>query len=206
VKRRVALVAAFVAAGVAILLVLLAVDIRRDERKLGRDDAAFRLEPTRDDLWRPPELLPGSPARRLLGVNDQIAYRRVVQLFALGRPRVNVLEATPQMQTYRSVAAVELWRRARQDHDAARRSRELNMLGILDLVSAGPADRIRRLSALVRAGGSFRSAILADERNADAKYNLELTLRLIRTVSQTTHSLRGLGGAATQPRDFGSGY
>jgi hypothetical protein len=80
------------------------------------------------------------------------------------------------------------------------------MLGILDLVSAGPADRIRRLSALVRASGSFRSAILADEKNADAKYNLELTLRLIRTVTQTTHSLKGLGGAATQSREFGAGY
>ena len=80
------------------------------------------------------------------------------------------------------------------------------MLGVLDLVSSGPADRIRRLSALVRASGSFRNAILADDKNADAKYNLELTLRLIRTVTQTTNSLKGLGGAATQSRDFGAGY
>jgi hypothetical protein len=206
VKRVLALVAAAAAVGAAIVLLLLAIDVRREDRKLSRDDAAFRAEPTRSHLWRSPEVLPGDPARALLGVDDQIAYRNGVRLFALGRPRVNVLSATADMQTYRSVAAVQLWRLARTDPDVARRSRELNMLGILDLVSAGPADRIRRLSALVRASGSFRSAILADERNADAKYNLELSLRLIRTISETTHSLKGVGGAATQPRDFGSGY
>jgi hypothetical protein len=206
VKRWLALAAVCLVTGVAVLLVVLAIDVRREGNRLGRDDTAFRLDPTRGDLWRPPQVAPFDAARRLLGITDQVAYRHVVQLFALSRPKIDVLRATASMQTYRSIAAVQLWSRAQHDPDTARRSRELNMLGILDLVSAGPADRIRRLAALVRASGSFRNAIIADERNADAKFNLELTLRLIRTATQTTASLKGLGGAATQSRDFGAGY
>ena len=205
-KRWLALAAVGLVTGAAVLLVLLAIDVRREGNRLGRDDIAFRVDPTRGDLWRPPKLVPYNAGAKLLGVTDQVAYRRVVQLFALSRPKIDVLRATAAMQTYRSVAAVQLWSRAQHDPDAARKSRELNMLGVLDLVSSGPADRIRRLSALVRASGSFRNAILADDKNADAKYNLELTLRLIRTVTQTTNSLKGLGGAATQSRDFGAGY
>jgi hypothetical protein len=205
-KRWLALAAVCLLSGAAVLIVLIALDVRREGNRLGRDDIAFRLDPTRGDLWRPPQLVPFDAARQLLGTADQVAYRRVVQLFALSRPKIDVLRATAAMQTYRSEAAVQLWSRAQHDPDATRKSRELNMLGVLDLVSAGPADRIRRLAAFVRASGSFRDAILADEKNADAKYNLELTLRLIRTVSRTTHSLKGLGGAATQSREFGAGY
>ena len=205
-RRWLALAAICLLTGAAVLLVLLAIDVRREGERLGRDDVAYRLDPTRSDLWRPAQIVPFDASRRLLGTTDQVAYRRVVQLFALSRPKIDVLRATAAMQTYRSEAAVELWSRAQHDPDASRKSRELNMLGILDLVSAGPADRVRRLAALVRASGSFRSAILADDTDADAKYNLELTLRLIRTVTQTTHSLKGLGGAATQSRDFGAGY
>lgn len=205
-KRWLALAAVCLLTAAAVLFVLLALDVRRERDRLARDDVAFGLDRTRGHLWSPHQLVPFGAARRLLGTTDQVAYRQVVQLFALSRPKIDVLRATAAMQTYRSVAAVQLWSRTQHDPDAARKSRELNMLGILDLVSAGPADRIRRLSTLVRASGSFRSAILADDKNADAKYNLELTLRLIRTVSQTTHSLKGLGGAATQSRDYGAGY
>ena len=80
------------------------------------------------------------------------------------------------------------------------------MLGVLDMISTGPSEPRRRTAALLRATGSFRSAIAADERNADAKFNLEVALRLLREINTDTVTLRGFGGTATQGQEFGSGY
>ncbi len=205
-NRPLAFAGALVAVGASVLLLLLAVDVRRYERALADDDVAFRFDPAYKSLWEPPQIVPFGVARGLLGVGEQVAYRRAVRLFALGRPRVNVLEATPSMQVYRSEAAVGLWRLAQSDHVAWRRSRELNMVGVLDVVSAGSSDPIKWLRALLRATGSFRRAIAVDEANAEAKFNLEVALRLIATVRSTTPTLKGVGGTATESTEFGSGY
>jgi hypothetical protein len=206
-RRPLALAVALVAVGVAVLVLLLAVDLRRYERALAADDAAFRVDPARESLWEPPQIVPFGAARGLLGVGEQVAYRKAMRLFILGRPRLNVLETTPSIQAYRSEATTALWRLARRDGVARRRSGELNMVGVLDLVSAGPSDPVAWLRALVRASGSFRRAIVADERAAeDAKFNLEVTLRLIQAVRSNSSTLKGLGGSATQTTTVGSGY
>ena len=206
-KRLLALVAAVVAVAAAAVLLLLAVDVRRYDRAFADDDAAFTIDPTPKDLWQPAQLVPGSAARRMLGVDDELAYRRAVRLFALGRPRVNSLLATPPMQAYRSEAAITLWRLSQHDHDLARRSRELNLVGVLDLVSGGPNDPTKWIASLVRAGASFRRSITADDTRAeDAKFNLEVALRLKATIRANTTTLKGLGGSATESTEFGSGY
>jgi hypothetical protein len=201
-----ALAGAAVAVAFAVLLLLLAVDVRRYERALVDDDSVFRVDPVRQDLWQPSQLVPLGTARRLLGVGDQIEYRRAVRLFALGRPRVNAFEASPEMQRHRAEAAVELWRVAQDDPQSLRRSRALNMLGVLDLVSVGSDEPVERMRALVRATSSFRRAIAADERNAEAKFNLEVALRLIDEVRLNNPTLKGLGGAATHVDETGTGY
>jgi hypothetical protein len=80
------------------------------------------------------------------------------------------------------------------------------MLGILDLISVGSDEPVQRMRALVRATASFRRAIAADERNADAKFNLEVALRLIDRVKTNNPTLKGLGGAATHTDESGTGY
>jgi hypothetical protein len=208
VKRGLALAGAFVAVGAAVFLLLLAVDVRRYERALADDDATFRLNPARKDLWNPPQLIPFGAARGLLGIDGQVRYRRAVRLFALGEPRVHLLETTPPMQRYRSEAAVTLWRLGQSDDDARRRARELNLLGVVDLLSLGASDPVERMMSLLRASASFRRAIAADEERAEeAKVNLELSLRMIAAVRATNLTLKGLGGSAThRPESGGSGY
>jgi hypothetical protein len=205
-RRLLALAGALVAVAVAVLLLLLAVDVSRYERALVDDDSVFRVDPVRRDLWKPSQLVPFGVARRLIAVDDQIEYRRALRRFALGRPRVNVFEASPEIQRHRAEAAVELWRVARSDPDPVRRSRALNMLGVLDLVGVGADEPVERMRALVRATSSFRRAIVADERNAEAKFNLEVALRLIDEVRLNNPTLRGLGGSATHADESGTGY
>jgi hypothetical protein len=207
-KATLALVGAVAAVGVAVLLILLAVDVHRYQRALADDDATFRANPVRRDFWDPPQLVPFGVARGMLGVGDQIAYRRAVRLFALGEPRVHLAETTPTMQHYRSEAAIVLWRLGQRDQLAARRSRELNLLGVLDLLALGANEPIERMRGLLRATASFRKAIAADERGAEqAKVNLELSLRMIAAVRATNPTLKGLGGSAThRPESGGSGY
>ena len=205
--RVLALGAAAVALAAAVVFLLLAIDVRRYDRAFADDDAAFTVDPARTDLWRPQQLVPFAAARRLLGVDDELAYRRAVRLFALGRPRVNFLLATPSLEAYRSEAAVTLWRLAQREPDVARRSRELNLVGVLDLIAAGPNDPTRWIASLTRASASFRRAIAADDSDAeDVKFNLEVALRLTATIRANTTTLKGLGGSATQTTEVGSGY
>ena len=205
-RRPLALAAAVLAAAVGVVLLLLALDVRRYEHRFASDDAVYRAEPAREDLWQPAQLVPFGAARRLLGIDDDLRFRQTLRLFALGKPWVSPIQVTPVMVARRSEAQVALVGPAEHDPLAWRRSRELNMLGVLDLVAFNPVDSIRRLQALLRASASFRSAIIADENDADAKFNLEVALRLIQDVPLDARTLRGLGGTATEDQPIGEGY
>ena len=205
-RRRLALAAAAVAACAAALLLLLALDVRRYEHRLAADDAVYRADPGRDDLWQPAQVVPFGAARHLLGIGDDLGFRQALREFALGKPWASPVETTTVMVARRSEAQVALVGPAEHDPLAWRRSRELNMLGVLDLVTFNPVDSVRRLRTLLRASASFRSAIVADPSNADAKFNLEVALRLIQNVPLDARTLRGLGGTATEDQPIGEGY
>ncbi len=204
-KRALALVGAAFAAAAATVLLLLALDLRRYEHRVAADDAALAANPTRRDLWRPAQVVPFGAARSLLGLDDDLAYRRALRLFLLGKPWLT--GQTPlQVQAYRNAAQVELSRLVQHDTNPERRSRELNMLGALSTTAISPLDPAHRLNALVRATLSYRDAVSADDRDDAAKFNLEVSLRLLGNQPTALNSLRGLGGAATESSHFGVGY
>ena len=204
--RRLAFAAAGLATAAAVVLLLLALDVRAYEHRLPADDAVYRADPGRAGLWRPTQLVPFGAARGLLGIDDDLRFRRELRLFALGKPWASQTATTPVLVARRSEAQVTLVGPAEHDPVAWRRSRELNMLGVLDLVSYNPVDSIQRLRALLRASASFRSAIVADGSDDDAKFNLEVALRLIQDVPLDARTLRGLGGTATEDQPIGEGY
>ncbi len=205
-KRALALVAAAIAAAAAVIALLLALDIRRYEHRVATDDTALAANPTRADLWRPAQAVPFGTAKALLGLSDDIAYRRALRLFLLGEPWSRAPVPPLQLVGYRNAAQVELARLVQHDPNPARRSRELNMLGALSTEAISPLDPAHRLNALVRATLSYRDAVNADETNDSAKFNLEVALRLLGENPTAANSLRGLGGAATQSQEFGVGY
>ncbi|MDX6438254.1 MAG: hypothetical protein QOF45_837 [Gaiellaceae bacterium] len=169
----------------AVLLSLLALDVHRREHSFQADDVLFRVEPLRKDRWQPAELVPFGAARALLGVDDDLAYRRALQLVRRARPRTVTYEQS-ELVGLRAVAQMQLGLVVRQDADAARRSAAANLLGVLALSLATIDDSLRP-TLLGNAAADFRRAIRLDPESDDAKYNLELVLQ----------RLEGAGGGGT---------
>ena len=204
--RALALAAAALAAAAAIVSLLLAIDIRRYEHRIAADDAALAANPERHELWRPGQAVPFGAAEGLLGLHEDLAYRHALRLFLLGKPWSTAPVPPLQLVTYRNAAQVELARLVQHDTNPARRSRELNLLGALSTAAISPLDPAHRLNALVRATLSYRDAVNADDADDNAKFNLEVALRLLGNQPTAANSLRGLGGAATESSHYGVGY
>jgi hypothetical protein len=205
-RRWIGLGVAALALAAAVILLLLALDVRRWVHRIAADDVAVTVNPARPDLWQPSETIPFGAARRMLGLDDALAYRQALQLFALGQPWYSAELVPVSIQQYRKLAQILLGRLAQHDLDPVRRSRELNMLGALSTVTVTPYDPAHRLSGLVHAATSYHAAVIADDRDDAAKFNLEVTLRLISRVPNAQKTLSGLGGSATGQLGFGMGY
>ena len=200
--------ACVVALTVAIVALLLALDVGRWQTTISRDDVRFKATPTRANLWQPDELLPSHAARSLLRLDDDIEYRQTLRNFWLARPHASPLTQL-NLDALRSEAIVTLANFAREQKEPLRRGQTANLLGVMGLGLATTDDPGQRLRFLLYASRAFRGALTADPNNEDAKFNLELTLRLLqrqptRTGGGTAHGPgRASGAALAQP---GSGY
>lgn len=204
-RRRLVLAGALLAAAAGVFLLLLAVDVHRWQTRIAADDVAFRTAITRRDLWRPPQLFPGL-ASGLLDVTPDVRSREALQIFKLGHPRTIFFVAGDQTIAYRSAAQAMLSRAADTDTDPPRRAQELNLLGILELIAVGDGDPGERQKFLPRAADDFRQAIDVDPADDDAKFNLELTLRLLQNSSESGGARSGLGGVTARGEETGNGY
>ena len=191
----------------AVGLVLLGSDALRWNAAFARDDLRFETAPHDPRLWARGDRLAFGTAGKLLAVEDDVAYRRALALFRLGRPREPAL-LRPHLVVRRAEAAIELGRLAQRERDPRRRSRLANLLGVLAI--AEPRDDVnQRISFLQAGAASFQGAIRLDASNEDAKFNLELALRRLRNEGGQSEvgRLRGrLGATGAGLGALGSGY
>jgi hypothetical protein len=162
----------------AALLTLLAVDARAWQRTLTRDDLRFRALHSHAGLWRSPSLLPGDPARLVLGLDDALSYRRALQLFWFSRVGTDPNTRQDVAQT-RVDAQEQLERLATGAASGEERADAANLLGVMT-VTTPSADSATQTQTLERAALYFQRAITEDPANYAAKLNLELVLRLRR--------------------------
>ena len=164
-----------------LLLAVAAVDALRWRGLVERDDVAFDRAHGQPGLWRPDTLLPGDPVERTIGVRDDIAFRRALQKWVLARPAQQ-----PRNQhdlALRADADAQLAFVADAGASAETRSRAATLRGVLALEEArtsGP----RGAAAIARSLEQFRVAIRLDGTNSQAKYDLELVLRLAQSSAQ----------------------
>ena len=178
-KHRSAVIASALLA-IAVVLALLAADIRSWQTTVARDDLRFRALPAHKGLWKPPTILPGDPASTLIGTGDTMAYRRALQYFWYSRIGSNpeVRQDTPAL---RASAQERIQSLIRSAPSASQRSAAANMLGVLVVTTPAPGqDKDAITQILTRAAQYFQLAIAIDSANLDAKQNLELVLRLQR--------------------------
>jgi hypothetical protein len=203
VKRAAMVTGAVVCLALAAFLSLLALDVARRDRSFQADDVLFRVGKLRDDRWQPTEIVPFGAARALLAVNDDLAYRRALQLVRRAHPRTVTYEQS-KLVGLRAVAQIQLGVVLRRDDDAKRRSAAANLLGVLALSLAAIDDSLRP-TLLTNAAADFRRAARFDPESDDAKYNLELALdTLVASGGGGTQRTQG-GRTFNQGRGAGSG-
>lgn len=176
-RRHWAAVAAVVCAGLAVLLVFLATDVRAWQTSLTRDDLRFRAMHSHRSLWRPQTALPGDPARLLLGLDDAVTYRRAVQLFWFSRVGADP-ETRQDLPTTRAQAEESLQNIVDSTRASVQRSAAANLLGVIVVTSPLVSDPQAAALAVRRAVGYFQQAIAIDPADYDAKQNLQLALLL----------------------------
>jgi len=159
--------------GAAVLLVLLALDARAWSSRFPADDLRYRRVPSAHGLWHPRELSPFGLDRSVLGIDDDIAYRRALREFRLGRPLEPLFSTAAT--TNRVEAQIALTNVMQESGQDARGSQAANLLGVLGFAMA-TQDVGQRATFLNNAITAFRQAIALDPSNDDALFNLEYAL------------------------------
>jgi hypothetical protein len=177
--RRALLVAAsIVAIPVAFALVVLAIDVLRTPGWISQDDSRFSSAPARGSgLWNEPGLLATRARLKTLGIEDDFAYRRIVSLFARLRPGEADQGIDPELEARWAKLQFDLTNQSRENPDPRLRSELQNLMGVTLLARYLYASPDQRSMLLSNAVGAFRTAVGLDQRNDDAKLNLELSMR-----------------------------
>lgn len=161
---------------VALVLALVGFEALRWDARLAAGDARFAAEPLREGLWEEDEGLPLAPTRRLLGLDDDLRYRRAVSLYVRSRPG-EPTSLNPERETLRGEAQRALSALSKEDEEASRRSQAAMLVALLAL---GQGDLFQsaeeRLQVLRGGVGNLQIAVELDPDNAEAKRNLELVL------------------------------
>jgi hypothetical protein len=182
-----------------VFLALLGVDVLRWDRQLEQAELRFASATGDTAMWTADTFLPSGLSGNLLAVDDDVAVRRAVQSFRTSRPRRPAQQFTHV--TLRSAADAELARAARTEPGVKQEARLMNLRGVLKLEEARGAPAETSV-LLRRAAASFREAIRKDPDYEDAKFNLELTLRLLRQGGAPSG---GGGGGRTDTPASGAG-
>jgi hypothetical protein len=226
-QRPAVLIAGVLSILVGVGVLICAHDLRRVTGTLERDDARFAaassdplywsieaFEDPRFEIaaarryWRLPETRPFSSAVDLLGIDDDVRYRRALLAFWRSRPE-DTSGNFPHARSFRGPARALLTFVARDDPDRTRRSEATNMLGILTMGGPAAISTTDLLSRTRAAVALFRDAVLLDPGNDAAKRNLENVLSgfcLDCRSAGTSPSGSSSGGASAGAGSLGGGY
>jgi hypothetical protein len=204
--RKLPWLASALALPLAVVLIVVAVDVLRVPGKLETGDVAFEAAPRRQvEPWRGVDFLRGWPAARLLEVQDDLEYRRIMKRFLRVQPGADIFG--PDLENLRGSIQVELTTASASDPNPERRAQYLNLLAayMLERVGSSPTENEEILR---RAIHTLRSAIEVDPEHADAKLNLELALRNAKAVNLpgTDPDAGGAEGTLSGQGRSGSGY
>ncbi|HLG10023.1 MAG TPA: hypothetical protein VI409_15250 [Gaiellaceae bacterium] len=209
--RRAALVVGAIGCfALAAVLLTLALDVTHWNDAMRADDVRYRATPEATDLWQPATAMPLDAGRTLLGVRDDVDFRRAVRALRLARLE-DATAGDAELALRRNEAQARLEAIAGGDGDKVRRSRAAGLLGALGLarLASETQERVALLEATI---GNLQFAIALDPGNEEAKFNLELAiqrgrgLQLTEGAGGTNPSPGGAGSKGAGAGDAGTGY
>jgi len=201
----------------AAALVLFARDAWHWGRAIRDADARAALQPVSPDTWQADTAFPGGAVRRILGIDDDLAFRRA----AMGLYSLKTKKASNK-----DIILVEtnLERIVETDTDHARASRAADYLGLLFYANRSqpqqaispyvkpntPGAQSPTQTGEQKAVVEFQTAVRLDPGNANAKRNLEAMLQQAKAASEQGTPKPGSGektgskGSGSRPP--GNGY
>jgi hypothetical protein len=191
--KPVRVVVAVVALAAAVFVALLAADLRNWERTIREGDLRFSQQPTAA-RWDAPTTLPASLSRGLLGLGDQLAYRRAQRRFVAVEGMGIGFDNGYRAGRARGSLEVVLTNLARSG-DRRRDSAANNMLGILAFADSRPGPATVP-APVDRAVADFQAAVELDPTNEYAKFNLEWLLEQLAARGVRGGGTAGTGGPA----------
>lgn len=199
---RLRLALAAIALAAAVFAALLAADLRSWRDGVGAGDTQYEQTPALA-AWTTPTVLPFHLARGILGISDQIAYRRAAQTFVAVHALGNGFDNGYSESRARADLEIVLSNLARGT-DHARDSAADNLLGILaysDTQTRGAAQP----APVDRAVADFQSAVQLDPSSADAKFNLEWLQRDLVAHGTRAGNTSSSGGSKRGHKGAGGG-
>jgi hypothetical protein len=175
----------------AVLVALLAADVRSWPAAFGSGDALEAASPSRAS-WTPSTHL-GGLTQNLLGLEDDLQLRRALQLYRESGAVPQRLDDALAVETARAAAQEGLTSAARGSPPEGA-SQALTLLGILAFRSVAAGGGANQTDAAL---ADLTDAVRLDPGNELAKYDLELLLRL--------GAAHGVRSGAGQSSGFGRG-
>jgi hypothetical protein len=179
-RRELLLIAAAACLVFGVLLALVAVDVAGWRSTIPADDVRFAAgAPTTG--WSPRTVAPFDAGERVLGVSDDVAYRRMLRELRASK-LLDLTVSDPRLAIHRTALAEELESIVVHDPNPVLRSRASSLLGVLSIVSWNSTppqgtQQLDRSELLLAAVASFEQAIAIDPENDDAKFNLQTMLQ-----------------------------
>jgi hypothetical protein len=193
VRRRL-VVGARILAGVAALavaaaLALFASDVFAAQSTMKRDDLRFRVSPDERGLWKVEGRTPS--LKSLLRLEDDLAWRVAAQRFQLSRTRANIAydpsRTSSRAETQAGLASAETYELT------ARQSSALANFSAILAYEEAAGDPQNGPTLLRKSTDEFRRAVRLDRGNEEAKFNLELLLRLVESEDEQRRDQAGVG-------------
>jgi tetratricopeptide (TPR) repeat protein len=154
---------------------LVARDAAAIRHGMERGDLAFEALPAAERLWRFETAIPY--AEKLVGVEDDLIYRRALRTFAVDdRRSQNPYDFS--RPAFRAEAQASLGNAQRSGLTPAQRSKLATLAAVLAFDEA-VSDPVNGPNLIRQSLAHFQRAVRIDPSNSEAKYNLEFILRVL---------------------------
>jgi hypothetical protein len=193
---------AVLALALACVAILLASDVGRWRSQLTAGDRAAAADPAADIDWTPSTRVPFDPARRLVGLGDDIALRRAIRAYVIAARTGRGFDNGQTRAVRRDEAESAL-------EGVILRGSQVQvvhadvLLGVLAFGTSSAPVGVAPPGE--RSVDAFTEAARLDPSDTAAKFDLELALRALAPVGTRPGSLPSTGGQGHGTKGAGAG-